>query len=496
MADNELTLTIKTKTDLAAAVAARAELEKGIGRAKALGKEYGEMQGQLERVNRGLADYTQRTGDTSYQEVKANVSKRESRELLRGLTEQFPALGEVGRIAFTGVVGAVVLFVNWIGNAMTAIQQLGNRSTPEIKRLTDAIEAQKDAIEAVDLAAAAYQRSLDRLAHTKITVQDAAKDNSEKLKSQADFETTMAQKSADKQSAILEAAEKMGLITHARKLLIDEDYAKKAVAIQNRLQFQEMKGKADERFAADMESRGLQKGLGAKRDAQKKADAAVEFTQGKKEQDADTIKNAEAKLKELNAEHDELMSKTTGWGKFSTTTPQFVLERQKSQNEQEQLDQQHIIQQARSAMDKDRKQAADAKDRAAAAKEDVDADQDRLRKDKERIADINRTLPQDVDKFHTDSARRGALAGVESDTRVAQAAGQMAQSVEKSGGSAVDAMKALHSAIVSQHSQVIQTINGTVQVMDQQTQPIQQVKRNVERLQQTTKSRIQDSYNQ
>ncbi len=62
MPDKDLEILIRTKAELAGAKAAEAQLERDIGKAKALGQEYGELEERLKRVRVAMAEPGQPDG--------------------------------------------------------------------------------------------------------------------------------------------------------------------------------------------------------------------------------------------------------------------------------------------------------------------------------------------------------------------------------------------------------------------------------------------------
>lgn len=62
MADKDLEILIRTKAELAGAREAEAQLERDIGKARALGQEYGELETRLKRVRAAMAAHEQPDG--------------------------------------------------------------------------------------------------------------------------------------------------------------------------------------------------------------------------------------------------------------------------------------------------------------------------------------------------------------------------------------------------------------------------------------------------
>jgi hypothetical protein len=184
----DLDFTIRTKAELAGAEQTADALERQIGKAKALKQDYSELQKQLDTVKESLADYKSRLDESGDATEGISLKKRELMEGLRGLSGEFPMLGEAARLAFNSValgiglvaagIGAVVYSAQKMAEVLGAVDmpdlsentrdaeklataysgvakavgdaQTEFNSAPEIyKRQTDAITAQLTAIKAL-----------------------------------------------------------------------------------------------------------------------------------------------------------------------------------------------------------------------------------------------------------------------------------------------------------------------------------------------------------
>ncbi len=411
MPDKELTIGVNTKGDASGA--------------KEVGKELGNVTEQTkagEKAGQALNEAEQ----------KSNSTRRESREILRGLGETFPIVGELGRVAFLGVAGAVMFFIKVVGSALDQIKELGDRGTPEFEKLTDAVKDQKSAIEELELSYAAYERSLKRVSDASQTVQDQAKEFQSGIKSHHDADESILGKSHERDISAIQAAEEMGLITHeefiVRKLALDEAYFKKRMELENKFQFDQLKGKAQERFASDMEARTLESGLGAKRDAAEKAAGASKFADKKVVKDEANLDKTLAKIEELQKEREAILH--PGVLGFLMQS-QFVANLKLNQNDAETVAQMQIADKLRALQKKDEHGASSAKNRAAETKEGVDADQERLRKDRERMHQLDIEAPVDLRQYQFDKNRRQQESDIDSDTRHNKAMGDLSSAENK-----------------------------------------------------------------
>jgi hypothetical protein len=125
----DLNFGISTHAELAGAQALATELERNIGKAKALGQDFSELQRKLDAVNQSMKDYASTQTDltaagngvinVTEEDIKKmdearestsrlEVSKRELHHIIGELTRKFPLLGEVARAALNPLVFILV----------------------------------------------------------------------------------------------------------------------------------------------------------------------------------------------------------------------------------------------------------------------------------------------------------------------------------------------------------------------------------------------------
>lgn len=406
----------------------------------------------FKQTSQGLDDLSQKTKDyiKRLEEEKGQIKEEtnardESRRAVRELGQELPILGELGRLALSPIVGGFVLLASAVRGAWDAIKDLGNRSTPEMQGLTDAIKEQKAAWEELEEEAQAYERTLARITAATETVTAKSKAALAGIEDKGKNELDSADKTHSQSTAQLEEAEKLGLITHqeflAKKLALDEAYEKKKQAIEKNLGVAREAEGFREYQNLYTESNALEAGLAAKRAAESQAAGAAKLTAAKGKTDEENLKAAEDKLKELETEAAELHEKTTGLGAFTTMTPQIVLEQQKKQNDTETAAQQAIADRLRRKIAQDEAAKSKTTNAANAAKEDVGADEARLKADRERMHELELQLPRDDAKRISDDQHRAETAATESQTRAAKFVSELGPDALDQAGKGAEAMQ-------------------------------------------------------
>ena len=410
--------------------------------AKDASKALGDFDKDLTNLSPKTEKYIQGLEDQKKKEEETVASKGEVRRGLREIGRELPIVGELGRMAMEPLIGAFVLLASVVSAAFEGIKELGNRSTPEFQTLTEAVEKQKEAMEDVEIAARSYDRALQRLATSSETVSDNSKAYMDRFKSKSDAEIAQAEASQRRQSAILESAEKLGLITHQqyiqRRLALDDEYAAKRAAIENKLQQTQLTEKYRERANANIEANSLEKSLALKRDAAKKGQGESAFAGGQTEKDKKDLEATKEKIKKLQEEWGELHDKTTGLGRFHTMTPQYILETQKKQNETEQTGEEETADKLRRKIKQDQEREFNAKDTAKAAEEDLQDTEERLRKDRERVKDLDKELPVSTETTQRSIDTRNQVTAEDAHTRAIGALKDLPNAL----GSAQDMSKA------------------------------------------------------
>jgi len=136
----DLEYTIKTKAELAGAEAFADSLEKQIGKAKAMKQDFSELQRQLDLVNESMKGAhlpaEQEIADTA----KLEIGKRELLESLRGITKEFPLLGEAARAVFNPITAVVGSLTMMIGGIFEALKKVEDMELPDLTAGIDQAE--------------------------------------------------------------------------------------------------------------------------------------------------------------------------------------------------------------------------------------------------------------------------------------------------------------------------------------------------------------------
>lgn len=107
--DKKLTLLISTVADASAARALQTQLEKSILTAKLLGKEYGEQETQLARVNEQIEAYAKSNEEAGKEAEKLEIRERALHGIFRLLGEEtIPEFGEALHASTLGTGGAIL----------------------------------------------------------------------------------------------------------------------------------------------------------------------------------------------------------------------------------------------------------------------------------------------------------------------------------------------------------------------------------------------------
>lgn len=388
--------------------------------AKQTSAALGEVERELNNLSLKTKDYIKGLEEQEQKEKSAVASKGEIRRGLREIGAEIPILGEVGRLAMEPLVGAFVLLATVVSAALEGIKELGNRSTPEFQRLTQAVQEQKEAMEQVDLAANAYNRSLERLANAGQGVEAASNAYTSRIKAQADRQGEIDAAMHARSGALLKAAEENGLITHrdyiAKRLALDEAYAQKQIDLLNKVERANVEAKFREKANAEIDANTTAGKLGSATAAQRAAAGNAAFAAGRTAADEKDLDATKDKVKELEKEILELKSKTEGLGAFSTVTPQVILEEQKAQAEKELEDSIRIQAQLQDKLKQDREAGFNATDKKNAADEDVNALRERIKNDKDLAKKLGFELPQDAANLNADTTTRATVQSLKNST--------------------------------------------------------------------------------
>jgi hypothetical protein len=259
---------IKTPTELAGAVACADQLERNIGKAKALGKEFGEMEEQLKNVKKSIADYDEAAAGGAEKSEKFGEKNRELREALRAVNEHIGNIGissrEMGSgfgIAAGVATAAIGALIAWLDAADKAENAFAASAA---KGVGQTISEQGEAASNAAAAHEALAEALNRAATGETSLMTAMNN---RIKAFDDY------------------------ITGLEKVAKAEDAAEEQ-RIQRQVRNQEI-----------TPEQGQEKIAGIHRAAEQRADAGdVAKTQKRYEEEAKTLAEAQAKKNAADAE--------------------------------------------------------------------------------------------------------------------------------------------------------------------------------------------------
>ena len=139
----DLEYKITTVAELAGAEAAADALERQIGKAKALKQDYSELQKELDTMRGSIAESkaameanSEASAVEGKETEKLRLGKRDLSEAIRGVTREYPMLGEVARAAFDPLVlaifGIIEAFNIWKERIATLTEALGGIELPDL----------------------------------------------------------------------------------------------------------------------------------------------------------------------------------------------------------------------------------------------------------------------------------------------------------------------------------------------------------------------------
>ena len=132
----DLEYKITTVAELAGAEAAADALERQIGKAKALKQDYSELQKELDTMRGSIAESKAAMENEGKETEKLRLGKRDLSEAIRGVTREYPMLGEVARAAFEPLVlaifGIIEAFNIWKERIATLTEALGGIELPDL----------------------------------------------------------------------------------------------------------------------------------------------------------------------------------------------------------------------------------------------------------------------------------------------------------------------------------------------------------------------------
>lgn len=226
-----LDVLIRSKAELQGFKDAITSLEMQIGKSKALGKDYSDLQAQLDKAKASLADYSKTAVDSTNEELegtkKLTFSKHDLKLALHALGHEFSLVSGLARYVFspTGwLIGGVLLVTKMIHSAREAAAKF--RETLErqanLSGLLGPISGVKEAVEEADKKSQAFLETLNR--------------RNKSFKSDADELTSSLAKQAALENQIAEAAKSAAIAKleylHASGQLSDGDYEKARINVE------------------------------------------------------------------------------------------------------------------------------------------------------------------------------------------------------------------------------------------------------------------------
>ncbi len=247
----ELEYKIKTTAELAGAEAAADAIERQIGKTKALQQDSSGLQAQLTTMRASIAEATAahvasgaEIGKESWLTKKLTLGKFELRESIRGVTRQYPILGEIAQAVFNPMVlsifGVIEAFNIWNTRVNTLTAALGGVELPDLgehiiaaKNTAQAYDGIAKAVtgadEAFDSAAAAFERQ-SKATQAQLTATKALID-AEKQRSLAELDI---EKSGGKMSEADYAARKSRIETGASDATVQAEINARNADLQAR----------------------------------------------------------------------------------------------------------------------------------------------------------------------------------------------------------------------------------------------------------------------
>ena len=265
----DLDFTIRTRAELEGAQQVGAELERLIGKQKALGEDYSENAAKLAKVNGSLEEFRKQNQGAGEGVDYFNTRGREMNRLINMVERQAPGAGEVLRAAFRpetlGIAAVILLLeqmVKWIGAAKKEADDL--RESQD-KLTTDVWENQQKQANAAATAAQGYA---DNIQH--------AGENLDELKPKYDAQKTLLDAEIEQNNQLTAALEKQAIALIAANPNLTDAQKKQAEA-ETRASFDSKKSQdqlAAEESQIKLQQKLLSDRITASRDLKAKSDAA------------------------------------------------------------------------------------------------------------------------------------------------------------------------------------------------------------------------------
>ena len=223
-------ITIKTPAELAGAIAAADALERDIGKAKALGQEFGALEAKLQKVRQSIADSKVPTEDAAGATEKLALSHRQ----LHGVLEQVaPGLAGIARFLTSGFAmaagGAILLFQHFnqkLQDFNDFLDSIGNSANAR----GEWADKMREGLEKAGVEAAVYEHHLDTIAEAQQSLEKLADRALARDREKLASDNAIATAQRELAEARLQLAVKLGQVTEEQaikiKLDIDEQFFK------------------------------------------------------------------------------------------------------------------------------------------------------------------------------------------------------------------------------------------------------------------------------
>jgi chromosome segregation ATPase len=430
---------------------------------------------------------------------KFHLSGRKAAEMARELIGRNEQLGAVLReiknpwemlvFALTAVVSKMVEYEN-------QMREMEDRPGPDWETDTQKLNDLRKGYDEAALAANKFAREMDELTNKERTPQEKTDAKIEKLKELAHSEEELLQKQHERDQAGIEAAEQMGLISHATaiaaKLQLDQQYAQQRIALEAQMQQAEIAARQQELEADKMSEHisrsqlpGAQTGARTAHAAEKSNADRTTNAQTNLDKALEERKKSQEDVADLQRTEQNGDPATFGlWALkklgANVQTPEDarkLLEDRASANE-------GSISLLQQEVKKGQTAAPGLEDAAAAADEKLESIKEKMKAFQTRINELEALIPQQQSSanLRTRTELEGAridagTADLHALPALAQAAGgnhdQLLQGVNtviatmNSNQGKTNAAMAGHQAVAQQHSDAIDRIVRQIEVLHQ-----------------------------
>jgi hypothetical protein len=246
MSDNpshKLEIKITTPAELAGAQQVEEQLQRDIGKAKALGQNCDELQSKLTQVRTVIKSYHGELDVATKHVDKHVLSHSQLHKIIHSLNESVPYLGTLLQAATNPIGASVAIGITALGYFHQKIkevnEELDRTGEENAKPLTHQMEALRENIVDSAVEAEKFKLRMQELAHAELSVAQRTQEVIEALKQQYATLASMDDARKGHELAMLELMHTAGLTSTAeyekQKFAIEEEYAGK----KRRLQEQE-----------------------------------------------------------------------------------------------------------------------------------------------------------------------------------------------------------------------------------------------------------------